>query len=91
MARLKPRPPFARRLNLAILNNASVQANTLPSGHVSGAAAAAFGVIAVNPTAGWILMIVAGLIAIAAVAGRYHYWVDCAAGAAGAAAVWAVM
>jgi membrane-associated phospholipid phosphatase len=83
--------PFFRRLNTAILDNASVQANTLPSGHVSGAVAAAFGILTVNVTAGWAVMIVAGVIAIAAIAGRYHYVVDCVAGAAVAAAVWSVM
>jgi hypothetical protein len=87
----QPRMSYFRRVNVAILNNASVQANTLPSGHVSGAVAAAFGVMAVNPTAGWLTMIAAMLIAIAAVAGRYHYWIDCAAGAAVAFLVWILL
>jgi hypothetical protein len=73
--------PALRRLNTRILDNASVQANTLPSGHVSGAVAAALGVMAVNATAGWVLLAVAVAIAVAAVAGRYHYAVDCVTGA----------
>jgi hypothetical protein len=33
-------------------------------------------------------MAAAVLIAVAAVAGRYHYWIDCVAGAAVATLVW---
>jgi hypothetical protein len=84
-------PGYFRRLNTAILDHASVQANTIPSGHVSGAVAAAFGVLAVDPVAGWGMMTMAGVIAVGAVAGRYHYVVDCVAGAAVAAAFWSVM
>jgi hypothetical protein len=83
--------PYLRRLNRLILDNASVQANTIPSGHVSGAVAAALGVMAVDGAVGSSLMVVAVLIAVAAVAGRYHYAVDCVAGAAVALAVWSVM
>lgn len=74
-------PSIMRRLNTAILDNASVQANTLPSGHVSGAVAAALSVWTLNPVLGAALAVVAGLIAIAAIAGRYHYVVDCVSGA----------
>ena len=73
---------YLRRLNTLILDGASIQANTLPSGHVSGAVAAALGVMAVDAVVGSWLMVAAGLIAVAAVAGRYHYVVDCVAGAA---------
>jgi membrane-associated phospholipid phosphatase len=82
---LEPKLPSAgdgvRRLNMAILDRASVQANTLPSGHVSGAVAAALGVMALAPAIGWTLLVIAAAIAVAAVAGRYHYAVDCIAGA----------
>lgn len=74
--------PYMRRLNVAILDTASIQANTLPSGHVAAAVAAALGVLAVDPMAGGALMIAAAAIAVAAIAGRYHYVVDCVAGAA---------
>jgi membrane-associated phospholipid phosphatase len=85
---VEARGPRLRRLNVAILNRASVQANTLPSGHVAGAVAAAGAVMAVWPGAGVVLMGTAALIAVSAVAGRYHYVVDVIAGAAvGAAAV----
>jgi hypothetical protein len=75
------RAPVLRRLNVAILDRASVQANTVPSGHVAGAVAAALAVMAVSATAGWILLVMALLIAVSAVVGRYHYAVDCVLGA----------
>jgi hypothetical protein len=75
------RAPAFRRLNLAILDRASVQANTIPSGHVAGAVAAALAVMPVSAAAGWALMVMALLIGVAAVTGRYHYAVDCALGA----------
>jgi membrane-associated phospholipid phosphatase len=67
-------------VNAAILDSASVQANTLPSGHVSAATAAALAIWTLHPGVGLALLVLAGLIAVAAVAGRYHYAVDCAAG-----------
>jgi hypothetical protein len=78
--------PF-RRLNEAILDRASVQANTIPSGHVAGAFAAALGVLPVSGTAAAIFVAIAVLITIAAVIGRYHYAIDCAAGVSVAVAV----
>jgi membrane-associated phospholipid phosphatase len=70
-----------RRINESVLDRASVQANTLPSGHVAGAVATALGVWPVSATAGAILLVVAAMIAVAAIAGRYHYVVDCVSGA----------
>ena len=97
---LRSRPPRAievtryerssgplRRLNVAILDRASVQANTLPSGHVAGALAAALGVFPVSATAATIFLVVAALITIAAVVGRYHYAIDCVSGASVALAL----
>jgi hypothetical protein len=85
---LKPGPAALRRLNSLILDGASIQANTLPSGHVSGAVAAALGIMAVDVVVGFWLMAAAGVIAIAAVAGRYHYAIDCITGAAVALIFW---
>jgi hypothetical protein len=73
--------PVLRRLNTFILDAASVQANTLPSGHVAGAVSAALAVSSFDPVIGAGLMVMAGVIAVAAIAGRYHYVVDCVAGA----------
>jgi hypothetical protein len=90
------KPPATRRvalrgLNNLILDGASIQANTLPSGHVSGAMAAALGVMAVDAVTGSWLLAAAGLIAIAAVAGRYHYVIDCVTGAVVALVLWMVI
>jgi hypothetical protein len=80
-----------RRLNNLILDGASIQANTLPSGHVSGAVAAALGVMAVDAVTGSWLLVAAGLIAIAAVAGRYHYVIDCVTAAVVSLLFWMVI
>jgi PAP2 superfamily len=82
------RAPALRRLNVRILDRASVQANTLPSGHVAGASAAALAIGAWDPLAGGVLMAAALLIAASAALGRYHYVVDCALGAVVAVSVW---
>ncbi len=82
------RAPRLRSINASILDRASVQANTLPSGHVAGAVAAGLGVIAISPVIGGVLLALAGLIGVAAVIGRYHYVVDSVTGAIVALAVW---
>jgi membrane-associated phospholipid phosphatase len=74
------RAPAARRFNLAILDRASVQACTIPSGHVAGAVAAALAVLPVSTTASVVFLLMSVLIAASATAGRYHYAVDCALG-----------
>jgi len=80
-----------RRLNLTILDRASVQANTLPSGHVAGAVAAGLAVSSFAPLSGAVLLGTAGLIGIAAAVGRYHYVVDCVAGASVGLVAWSVL
>jgi hypothetical protein len=85
---LAERAPTLRRLNEAILDRASVQANTIPSGHVAGAAAAGLALLTVSVWMGTLVLAGAVVIAIAAVVGRYHYIVDCVAAAAVAAVVW---
>jgi membrane-associated phospholipid phosphatase len=69
----------------------TIGVNTFPSGHVAGSLAVAFAVIGVWPLAGMVLLALALSIAVACVAGRYHYVVDVLAGAALAAGVWAVV
>jgi hypothetical protein len=88
---IEMRRPRLRRLNTAILDRASVHANTVPSGHVAGAVAAALATFSVSVLAGVVLMVCAVLITVSAIVGRYHYTVDCALGAAvGAIAAWLV-
>jgi membrane-associated phospholipid phosphatase len=75
------RAPALRRFNLAILDRASVQACTIPSGHVAGAVAAALAVMPVSITASVVFLFLSVLIAASATAGRYHYAIDCVLGA----------
>jgi undecaprenyl-diphosphatase len=70
-----------RRLNLHVLNYASVQLNTFPSGHVATSLAAALAVADPLPAAGAVLGVVAIGIAAASIVGRYHYVADVVAGA----------
>ena len=75
-------PPRAlRRLNLVILRHASIQVNTLPSGHAAVAFAAALALGGPMPLTGAAFGAVACAIAIGAVVGRYHYALDVVLGA----------
>jgi membrane-associated phospholipid phosphatase len=71
----QPRTPI-RRLNHGIVNRASIQANTVPSGHAAGALATALAVGSTMPVAGTVFLVLAASIAVATVLGRYHYVVD---------------
>lgn len=75
-------PSLLRRLNTAVLDRASVQAATIPSGHVAVAVAAAAGVFPVSAAAGSALLVLSAFVAVAAFLGRYHYALDCVGGAA---------
>ncbi len=70
-----------RKLNLLVLDRASVQWNTFPSGHTAASLASALVVGAYLPVAGLLLGFVAISIAIGSVVGRYHYAADAVAGA----------
>ena len=80
-------PPAPRRLlvvrslNLLVLDRASVQWNTFPSGHTAASVAAALAVGSASPEAGIALGFVAASIAIGSVVGRYHYAADAIGGA----------
>ena len=84
------RPLLIRSLNLGIVNRASIQVNTLPSGHTAGAMATALAVGSTMPAAGAVFLVFAASIAVAAVLGRYHYVVDAVLGLAVAAIAWAI-
>jgi membrane-associated phospholipid phosphatase len=71
-----------RRLNLAVLNRASVQWNTFPSGHTAASLATALAVGSEMPLAGVVLGILAVSIAAGSVVGRYHYAADAIVAAA---------
>jgi len=85
------RPLFMRQMNRLQVSTVSIGVNTFPSGHVAGALATAIGVSEVLPAfAPWLLAMVAA-IAIAAVLGRYHYFVDAVAGAVWTLVAWALV
>ncbi|MGD1094552.1 MAG: phosphatase PAP2 family protein [Bryobacteraceae bacterium] len=72
-----------RRFNLWMLSNYGIHTSVFPSAHVAGAFAAAFGAMQALPERRWVsrfLLVIASLIAIATVYGRYHYLSDAAAG-----------
>ncbi len=71
-----------RQLNMAVLNRASVQWNTFPSGHTAASVATALAVASDMPLAGVVLGAVAVSIAAGSVVGRYHYAADALAGVA---------
>jgi membrane-associated phospholipid phosphatase len=77
-------------LNTAVLGRVSHNLTTFPSGHVAVSLAAALSVTAVHTGAGVVFLIAAIAIAVAAVAGRYHYLVDVLAGIPVGAAGWLV-
>jgi membrane-associated phospholipid phosphatase len=63
-----------------VLDRASVQLNTFPSGHVATSVAAALAVTASWPLAGCALGLAAFGITVASVVGKYHYGADALAG-----------
>jgi membrane-associated phospholipid phosphatase len=83
----RPARSVIRAMNLLVLNRASVQWNTFPSGHSAASAATALAIGNDIPLAGIVLGVVAVSIAIGSVVGRYHYAADAIAGAAVAVAV----
>jgi membrane-associated phospholipid phosphatase len=80
-----------RRLNLDIATRASIQVNTLPSGHAAGAVATALCVASTVPQAAGVFAAIAASITVATVIGRYHYLVDSALGVLVGTAAWALV
>ncbi len=79
-----------RAANFFILRHLSIKANTFPSAHVAASIATALALAQFVPLAGLIFLWIAVSIAISTVTGRYHYTLDAVAGAALAAAAFAV-
>lgn len=72
-----------RRFNWFLLGGYGIHTSVFPSAHVSGAFAAAFGMLGALPEKPWVwrsLLVIAVLISTATVYGRYHYVVDVVAG-----------
>lgn len=75
----------ARAVNLWVLERFDIRTSVFPSGHVTVAFSAAFGMLLALPEKRWIgriLVLVAGAVAVATLYGRYHYAVDGLAGLA---------
>ena len=77
-----------RKLNRVVLDRASVQVNTFPSGHAATAIAAALAAGELLPGLVLPLHAAAGAIAVSTVAGRYHYAADTLVGLAVGLAAW---
>lgn len=80
-----------RRFNLLILGGYGIRTSVFPSGHAAASFAAALAVTRVLPDQKWWgrgLMMLAVLIALATVYGRYHFAIDTIAGLALAVAAW---
>lgn len=83
-------PPWrsrVRRFNLRLLGHASIQANTLPSGHAAEALAACLLVADAPLPVAAFMALCAVAVTLGAVLGRYHYAVDALTGWAAAVAI----
>lgn len=65
-----------RRLNLWVLRQTGIGANTFPSAHVAASAGAALALLALVPAMGVVCLWIALSIAAATALGRYHYLAD---------------
>ena len=81
-------PAPLRRLNLSILERASIGVNTLPSGHTATAVAVGLAVVHVMPITGAFFLLLAAAITAATVLGRYHFVLDAILGVAAAIGAW---
>jgi len=73
-----------RRFNLWMLGNYGIHTSVFPSAHVAGALSVAYGMRQAIPERKWLyraLFVIAALIALATVYGRYHYLADATYGA----------
>ncbi len=91
---LEPAHPWTSRfrtVNIYVMRRASIQMNTLPSGHAAEALAAAL--LLLDAPAGIVasMFLTAAAISAGAVLGRYHYAIDMVTGWATALVVWAVL
>lgn len=92
LERCEPWRSAMRRFNLGIIDTASIQVNTFPSGHAAEALAAVFLVLGAPWPVVLALLVVAVAISAGAVYGRYHYAADAFAGWTVAVAVaWALL
>lgn len=85
--------PVLRQFTHWLLGHYGIHTSVFPSAHVSSAFSAAFGMLPLTeklPAVRHGLFVLASLIAVATVYGRYHYLVDAAAGLVVAAVAWRI-
>ena len=75
---------------LQAMENFSIGINTIPSGHVAAPLAVGLALIHALPMIGAAFLLLAIVITVACISGRYHFIVDCALGAAVALMAWIV-
>lgn len=86
-----PPDTLVRQLNLFLVGGYGIKTSVFPSGHTAMAFSAAFALMRLLPEKPWVgrrLLVLAVLIAVATVYGRYHFAVDTAAGLALAVLAW---
>ena len=92
---LERKPVLADRavhdLAASMVERFTIRVNTFPSGHVAGSLAVALAVAGAMPWAGLAFGVVAAVVALACIVGRYHYVIDVVAGALLAIALWFVI
>lgn len=74
-----------------MLNHASNQVNTLPSDHAAGAVAVALALGSLDIAVATLFVVLALMIAVATVVGRYHYTNDSVAGVLVAVLAWGIV
>jgi len=89
-------PPMTtmRQFNIWLLDHADIHTSVFPSGHVAAASSAALAMFVALPerkSIGAALFVLASVIALATVYGRYHYAVDVIASIALSLAAWGAM
>jgi membrane-associated phospholipid phosphatase len=83
-----------RQFNIWLLDHADIHTSVCPSGHVAAASSAALAMLVALPerkSIGGALFVLASVIALATVYGRYHYAVDVMASIALSLAAWGAM
>lgn len=83
--------PVVHDLATQMVKVFTIHVNTFPSGHVAGSLAVAFAVAATMPMVGALLIVLALIISVATVVGRYHYVLDGIAGMLLALVLWAIV
>ncbi len=88
-------PPLTaiRAFNVWLLDRLDISTSVFPSGHVAVAWSAGFGLLSAMPgrrAVGGAMLLLATLVSVATVYGRYHYTVDVVASLAVSVAVWSI-